>query len=1240
MIFKSSLYPKWIVLIIVVLTSFASQSVLAQCVISSNDHACVDEPLSFEIQSSSTVSSVAWNFGDGLTSSMNKPFHRYTKAGTYDVRASVVFSGGGKCDTTKKITVYNAPDANVSIKSSNKYCLTENIVCIIDSPTSGNSTTNISDRSVLWGDGGKTDTKWPVIGSEVCYKYKREGNYTLTVELTNDKGCKTKQEVKLEVLKDFIPKFTNYQHSQGCDTITQVIKLDPSWVNEVNLLDSAILDFDDGNTLFLTNFDSVFYTFRNTKVYKVAIILYFKNGCVTRYQKDIDIQLDRIVINHSKRDSVLCWPEHFRFEQAEVKGATARYTWSIYNLEKKLIKSFGGGNNAFLFPDTPGKYYIGLEIKRNDCVSTMMFDSVESVGVQVRTKLFNSSQCEAKDTVYFCNKTRSHRTNDVRYLWKFLDPVGDACTTNTAKGLNVNKNCNFSEDENAKHFYTETKCDDTWLVAHDVQNGCKDSIKFNVIIGKPDLSDFVFKPKKTCIGSRPGYGVEFELESCFGELSLNLDSACGIDSFVDWQDQSTYLATCDTSRWITLGLAANTGDAKVYRSCDTADYYIDSNRICNDTLWIHNAFRLDKAPFPQFSYKFDGCIPSIMTGSIFVRQQPNVRKMYFDWDDGQYDTIDIPRGTDSLPDFQHVFRRSGVYLPKVTLETDSGCQEDQRIFRSVGFYNNFEFDDLVCPGMSVFFKDTITYWEDTTQYWRITGVPEKVFWDWDGAIGPNTGTEISAKFIDTGTYNIRMISIDKKGCADTLIKPLVVSKVLAGIREITKKILCEDILQLFDSSFALPNPRDSLTQYYWGFGDGKTPSYLKDPYHYYSTYGTFEVTHIVENTIGCKDTTTTYITIEGPDPQFDIISDTVGCAPFTAEFKNNSERATEFIWYFGDLASSSNTLSTNSDTNVSFTYTRPGTYYIYLFAGDSVVNPDQGNKIYYCNSTFPDTNALRPAIRRITVLPKPKVDFDFSGTVCLNSTLTLTDRSDTIYSYYRWFYGMDSTTGSNNVQQIEVLDTGSLTITYKPTYVPNGPYQRACFDSITKKIPVLGYEIDFDFEKDELCPLYYFKALVQPEVDLVWDFGHPNSGDENQSNERETSHTFAPDFGDFLVCVKATSPEGCIDTACKTVDSDHEFSIFIPNIITPNDDGLNDFFDIEIDGEDLYELDIYNRWGERMYSVRQDSDNLGGGNWDGKEQNSGTLCPPGTYFYIFRFREGCNPAADVEDYSGIITVIR
>jgi gliding motility-associated-like protein len=66
--------------------------------------------------------------------------------------------------------------------------------------------------------------------------------------------------------------------------------------------------------------------------------------------------------------------------------------------------------------------------------------------------------------------------------------------------------------------------------------------------------------------------------------------------------------------------------------------------------------------------------------------------------------------------------------------------------------------------------------------------------------------------------------------------------------------------------------------------------------------------------------------------------------------------------------------------------------------------------------------------------------------------------------------------------------------------------------------------------------------------------------------------------------------------------------IVIPNIITPNGDGINDLFEITTGGITDYNLIIQNRWGEVAYTTTDPFKH-----WDGK--SNGTIVSEGVYFY-------------------------
>ncbi|MEN9998322.1 MAG: hypothetical protein RI922_1312 [Bacteroidota bacterium] len=90
--------------------------------------------------------------------------------------------------------------------------------------------------------------------------------------------------------------------------------------------------------------------------------------------------------------------------------------------------------------------------------------------------------------------------------------------------------------------------------------------------------------------------------------------------------------------------------------------------------------------------------------------------------------------------------------------------------------------------------------------------------------------------------------------------------------------------------------------------------------------------------------------------------------------------------------------------------------------------------------------------------------------------------------------------------------------------------------------------------------------------------------------------------------------------------------IFIPNVITANNDNVNDTFAIIVQGGIVEEGFIVNRWGNIIAEFSENQLT-----WDGRDMKSGLPVQDGVYTYIIYFK----PANDVREmYQGFVTVIR
>lgn len=102
---------------------------------------------------------------------------------------------------------------------------------------------------------------------------------------------------------------------------------------------------------------------------------------------------------------------------------------------------------------------------------------------------------------------------------------------------------------------------------------------------------------------------------------------------------------------------------------------------------------------------------------------------------------------------------------------------------------------------------------------------------------------------------------------------------------------------------------------------------------------------------------------------------------------------------------------------------------------------------------------------------------------------------------------------------------------------------------------------------------------------------------------------------------------------CETIIHDSTLILFqeisVPNVFTPNGDGLNDEMFIKGEGITSFELQIFDRWGSVVVELQNEY-------WNGLSK-SGNPCPDGVYFYIFTYS---NALGEQLTKKGNVTLMR
>ncbi|MCW8897022.1 MAG: gliding motility-associated C-terminal domain-containing protein [Flavobacteriales bacterium] len=116
--------------------------------------------------------------------------------------------------------------------------------------------------------------------------------------------------------------------------------------------------------------------------------------------------------------------------------------------------------------------------------------------------------------------------------------------------------------------------------------------------------------------------------------------------------------------------------------------------------------------------------------------------------------------------------------------------------------------------------------------------------------------------------------------------------------------------------------------------------------------------------------------------------------------------------------------------------------------------------------------------------------------------------------------------------------------------------------------------------------------------------------------------------------VVSSTTNGCSDNDTVIVIVEGSSSLIIPNVFTPNQDGINDGFNFSGGCLSAVNKKIFNRWGQLLFESNQIAEE-----WNGRTK-AGEKAPEGTYFYIFTISliEDGNETTKI--FKGTLTLLR
>lgn len=258
--------------------------------------------------------------------------------------------------------------------------------------------------------------------------------------------------------------------------------------------------------------------------------------------------------------------------------------------------------------------------------------------------------------------------------------------------------------------------------------------------------------------------------------------------------------------------------------------------------------------------------------------------------------------------------------------------------------------------------------------------------------------------------------------------------------------------------------------------------------------------------------------------------------------------------------------------------------------------------------TVTDARGCSKTAQYVIVRPKPITIAVTTATVFNCDTKSVSQKFTALASggvppfTYNWSSGTIS--GTNNTA-METNQNGLVVLIVTDALGCKANY------SLNVEVPAIG---DTSFSTSSFSysaygnysiidPVQFTNLATGDYNSIVWDFG-----DGSVSNEENPVHSFVKE-GSYVITQTVTYSFGCVYTHTITLTVDKGYKLVSPNGFTPNGDGINDTFKPVFAGLNEIQLDVYDTWGELIYSEKGQT--LKG--WDGKIK--GAESENGNYYY-------------------------
>lgn len=276
-----------------------------------------------------------------------------------------------------------------------------------------------------------------------------------------------------------------------------------------------------------------------------------------------------------------------------------------------------------------------------------------------------------------------------------------------------------------------------------------------------------------------------------------------------------------------------------------------------------------------------------------------------------------------------------------------------------------------------------------------------------------------------------------------------------------------------------------------------------------------------------------------------------------------------------------------------------------------IANPNQtqtytvlGTNIYNCIDT---------TLFTLKIIPVPQLQIIGSQSICIGNTATL---SASGANQFLWDFGTSQTTNTLVV----------LSPTINTTYSLFGTNSGICKDSIPFTISVFQLPNISLQAIDSICQGEEVMIQANGNGNFNWQ---PSNG--LSCNQCSNPIVIVQSSTQYVVTITDNNMCSNRDSTIVKVKESCGDNILIPNVFSPNADGSNDLFKVTVNNIKMFECEIYDRWGLKLFTSNDSSIS-----WNGITPNN-LIAPEGVYFYLIKITKFNN---QVRDFKGHLTLVR